>query len=109
MRNVLVVGGAGFIGSHLCDALLGKGDKVICADNFSLGIRKNICSMEENENFILYETDASDMKALERIFENEALIMYFIWLLIQIFRPVLPIRKWNTGTHILQLFVFYPV
>ena len=57
-KNVLVTGGAGFIGSHLCDALLGKGDKVICADNFSLGIRKNICSMEENENFILYETDA---------------------------------------------------
>ena len=77
MRNVLVVGGAGFIGSHLCDALLGKGDKVICADNFSLGIRKNICSMEENENFILYETDASDMKALERIFENEALDYVF--------------------------------
>lgn len=38
--KVMVVGGAGFIGSHLCDALLSVGEDVICVDNFSLGTRE---------------------------------------------------------------------
>ena len=71
MRNALVVGGAGFIGSHLCDALLAEGDRVICVDNFSLGFRENICGLEQNKNFILYEADVSDMDVLEEIFEKE--------------------------------------
>ena len=71
MRNVLVAGGAGFIGSHLCDALLAEGDRVICVDNFSLGTRENIRGLEENKNFLLYEADASETGILEEIFEKE--------------------------------------
>ena len=71
MRNALVVGGAGFIGSHLCDALLAEGDRVICVDNFSLGFRENICGLEQNKNFILYEADAAVRNVLEEIFERE--------------------------------------
>src|SRR5919198_813811 len=41
-RRVLVTGGAGFIGSHLCDGLLERGDEVLCVDNFYTGTRHNV-------------------------------------------------------------------
>ena len=69
--KVLVVGGAGFIGSHLCDALLKEGNRVVCMDNFSLGTRKNIAHLLSLDKFRLYETDATNRKALYDIFERE--------------------------------------
>ena len=42
MRKVLVTGGAGFIGSNLCEALLERGDWVVCLDNFSTGHMENL-------------------------------------------------------------------
>ena len=41
-KNILITGGAGFIGSHLCKRLLNKGNKIICVDNLFTGSRKNI-------------------------------------------------------------------
>ena len=41
-RRVLVTGGAGFIGSHLCERLLERGDEVLCVDNFYTGTRRNV-------------------------------------------------------------------
>lgn len=41
-KRILVTGGAGFLGSHLCEAFLGAGHQVICVDNFSSGLRRNI-------------------------------------------------------------------
>ena len=41
-RRVLVTGGAGFIGSHLCARLLERGDEVLCVDNFYTGTRRNV-------------------------------------------------------------------
>ena len=49
--KILVTGGAGFIGSHLCKYLLDKGDEVICMDNFFTGSKKNILSLIDNKNF----------------------------------------------------------
>lgn len=69
--NVLVVGGAGFIGSHLCDALLASGEKVICVDDFSLGTKENIEHLINNKNFKLYTMDASDENELDKVFEAE--------------------------------------
>lgn len=69
--NVLVVGGAGFIGSHLCDALLEAGDRVVCVDNFSLGTRKNVEHLMNHPAFRLYEADAADREALDGIFRKE--------------------------------------
>ena len=55
MEKVLVAGGAGFIGSHLCDLLISKGFFVYCLDNFITGKRENIKSLESNPNFELVD------------------------------------------------------
>lgn len=57
MKNVLVTGGAGFIGSHLCDKLIEKGNHVICLDNFFTGSRKNIDHLLDNKEFELIRHD----------------------------------------------------
>ena len=56
-KTILVTGGAGFIGSNLCEALLEKGNKVVCLDNFSTGKRENIEQLLEDSNFTLIEGD----------------------------------------------------
>lgn len=68
--RTLVIGGAGFIGSHLCDALLDRGDEVFCVDDFSLGIKENIVCASSNVHFHLMESDASDLERLKDIFVN---------------------------------------
>jgi UDP-glucuronate decarboxylase len=54
---VLVAGGAGFIGSHLCDALLAEGAEVICLDNLQTGRRANLRHLEREPRFDLIEAD----------------------------------------------------
>ena len=56
-KTILVTGGAGFIGSHLCDRLLEGGARVICVDNLLTSTKENIAHFEENENFIFMEHD----------------------------------------------------
>lgn len=68
--KTMVVGGAGFIGSHLCDALLADGHEVICVDNFSLGTKENIGHLQGEEKFTLCEADAADKEELDGIFEK---------------------------------------
>ncbi len=55
----VVLGGAGFVGSHLCDHLLGRGDDVVCVDDFSTGRRSNIAHLEGRPGFSLVEADVS--------------------------------------------------
>ena len=52
-RRTLVTGGAGFLGSHLCERLLERGHDVICVDNFFTGTRDNVASMLGNPHFEL--------------------------------------------------------
>lgn len=59
----LVTGGAGFIGSNLCEALLDMGFKVRCMDNFSTGKRENIEGFLHNKNFTLIEDDIRNLEA----------------------------------------------
>jgi UDP-glucuronate decarboxylase len=56
-RRVLVTGGAGFIGSHLCERLLARGDEVLCADNFYTGTRYNVHHLLPNSRFELMRHD----------------------------------------------------
>ena len=51
MKDILVTGGAGFIGSHLCKRLLDEGNKVTCLDNFFTGRKENIASLTDNPHF----------------------------------------------------------
>ncbi|MGI8838991.1 MAG: NAD-dependent epimerase/dehydratase family protein, partial [Pyrinomonadaceae bacterium] len=55
--RILVTGGAGFIGSHLCERLLGEGHDVLCLDNFFTGRRANIIKLLDNHHFELIRHD----------------------------------------------------
>jgi UDP-glucuronate 4-epimerase len=75
MKTILVTGGAGFIGSHVCERLLSHGYKVINIDNFNSYYdpaikRRNIFDVILNSNYILYEGDILDKELLKKIFES---------------------------------------
>jgi UDP-glucuronate decarboxylase len=57
MKRILVTGGAGFLGSHLCERLLDRGDHVLCVDNFSTGQRSNIAHLISNPYFEVMRHD----------------------------------------------------
>ena len=57
MKKVLITGGAGFIGSHLCERLLNEGNEVICLDNYFTGSKKNIIHLLDNPYFELIRHD----------------------------------------------------
>jgi len=57
VSTALVTGGAGFLGSHLCERLLGQGTRVICLDNFHTGRQENIAGLAGDRNFELIEHD----------------------------------------------------
>jgi UDP-N-acetylglucosamine 4-epimerase len=70
--KVLVTGGAGFIGSNLCDALIGRGDAVVCLDNFSTGKRENISELQSKfpDRFELIEGDIRNAEDCKRAVEG---------------------------------------
>src|SRR6185295_18786592 len=57
--RVLVTGGAGFLGSHLCDRLVKDGSEVLCVDNFQTGNKRNIKQLSGNPNFELMRHDVT--------------------------------------------------
>ena len=59
IKRVLVTGGAGFLGSHLCKRLLADGHEVLCIDNFYTGTRRNILHLMDNPNFELIRHDVT--------------------------------------------------
>ncbi len=65
MKRILVTGGAGFIGSHLCKRLLEDGNDVICVDNFYTGEKKNIEKLSENCHFKLLHHDVTHTLLVE--------------------------------------------
>ncbi|MBK1794642.1 SDR family oxidoreductase [Devosia sp. WQ 349] len=60
-KTILVAGGAGFLGSHLCETLLGMGAKVLCLDSFQTGRRQNIAALENHPRFKLIEGDVRSL------------------------------------------------
>jgi UDP-glucuronate decarboxylase len=65
-KTVLVAGGAGFVGSHLCDALLADGHEVICVDSFLTGSRRNVLPLENNPRFRLIRHDICETLTINR-------------------------------------------
>jgi UDP-glucuronate decarboxylase len=58
-KRILVTGGAGFLGSHLCDRLMAAGNDVLCLDNFFTGAKDNIAQLIDNPNFELMRHDVT--------------------------------------------------
>lgn len=65
-KSVLITGGAGFIGSNLCEYFLQKGYRVTCLDNFATGHRYNIAPFLNNDNFTLLEGDIRDLETCKK-------------------------------------------
>ena len=63
--RILITGGAGFIGSHLCERLLSEGHEVLCLDNFFTGRRENILHLLDNTHFELIRHDVTEPILLE--------------------------------------------
>jgi dTDP-glucose 4,6-dehydratase len=57
--RIVVTGGAGFLGSHLCDALIARGDSVVCVDDLSTGNLDNIADLVGHRRFRFVEADVS--------------------------------------------------
>jgi UDP-N-acetylglucosamine 4-epimerase len=75
-KNILVTGGAGFIGSNLCEVLLDLGVKVTCLDNFATGHRKNIKPFFENPNFSLIEGDIRDLATCRAACKSQDFVLH---------------------------------
>ncbi len=76
-KNILVTGGAGFIGSHLCERLIREGNRVICLDNLSTGAVHNMDQLLPNPNFQFLRLDVNDAIDLEQYAELAAFKLPF--------------------------------
>lgn len=68
-KKILITGGAGFIGSNLCDYFIAKNNSIICLDNFATGRRENIAHLSGNKNFKLIEGDIRDLDTCKKACE----------------------------------------
>lgn len=66
--NILMAGGAGFIGSHLCDSLIKNGHKIFCADKLIMG-DQNIEHLKYNSNFVFFNVELADQEQVNKVFE----------------------------------------
>ncbi len=76
--NILVAGGAGFIGSHLIDSLLAEGHSVVCVDKLIMG-KQNIEYLKNNPKFKFYEMELADQDKVDQVFnENPIDVVYHL-------------------------------
>ncbi|MEK8180289.1 SDR family oxidoreductase [Flavobacterium buctense] len=75
-KAILITGGAGFIGSNLCDYFLGKGYLVTCLDNFATGHRHNIAGFLNHENFQLIEGDIRNIETCQLAVKNIDFVLH---------------------------------
>ncbi len=77
MSRILITGGAGFIGSHLCHKFISDGYEVVCIDNFLSGSKSNIADLLDNPNFTLIEHDIIQPLPLSPSISNLTAIFHF--------------------------------
>lgn len=75
-KNILVTGGAGFIGSNLCEELISLGANVTCLDNFSTGFRENLDAIKDHPNFKLIEGDIRNLEDCKLACENQDFVLH---------------------------------
>jgi len=75
-KNILITGGAGFIGSNLCEYLVDCGSNVKCLDNFSTGHLHNIKILLEKDNFTLLEGDIRDLEACQNACKDVDFVLH---------------------------------
>src|SRR3954471_4946734 len=96
MATCLVTGGAGFLGSHLCDHLLARGHRVICVDNFDTGSLQNIAHLREGENFRFLMVDITNHYEVDEPVE-------FVYHMASPVRPIdyarLPLHTLKVGAY----------
>lgn len=98
----LVTGGAGFIGSHLCEKLLVEGNQVLAMDNLSTGSYQNIAHLKADPNFSLFVGDIRDRELLEPLIRQSEIIFHLaaaVGVRLIIERPVETIESNIMGTH----------
>ena len=74
--HILVTGGAGFIGSNLCNQLIQNGNQVTCLDNFATGKRKNLASIVNHQNFTLIEGDIRNLSDCQKACDGVDYILH---------------------------------
>lgn len=113
--KLLVTGGAGFIGSHLCDALIAEGHNVTVVDNLILGKKENIHHLMDNGRFTFIEEDLNNLSAMDELFRKGGFEMvYHLAANSDIQRggrdPMVDYElTFNTTFHVLQLMKKYDV
>ena len=75
-KNILVTGGAGFIGSNLCEELINLGANVTCLDNFATGFRENLEAIKNHPNFKLIEGDIRNLEDCKTACENQDYVLH---------------------------------
>lgn len=75
-KKILITGGAGFIGSNLCEYFLSKEYKVVCLDNFATGHRHNLVDFIGNENFSLVEGDIRNLETCKKAVEGVSYVLH---------------------------------
>lgn len=75
-RSILITGGAGFIGSNLCDYFLSQGYKVVCLDNFATGHRHNLKDFIKNDNFQLIEGDIRNLEDCQKAVQDVDFVLH---------------------------------
>ena len=75
-KKALVTGGAGFIGSHICEELVKSGIQVVSLDDYSAGKKKNHFHLDSRSNFVAVECDITDVQKLSKHFDGVDLVFH---------------------------------
>ena len=75
-KHILITGGAGFIGSHLCELLVNQGHKVLAVDDLSTGRLENLASLQGAANFQFVRKTITNTQVLDRLTHESSLIIH---------------------------------